>query len=685
MDSAQELFATAVDREAAGDLRGAKALYGKVIETDDEEYAPAAAMRLARVLEGMGDLAGARSAYRIAADSGHPLHSGVAVRRLAGADARRHEAAAPTLLAPVANPDLYRRNAFRLSGLPVDATARDLRRRADQLRAAERLGAPVTMPTSSLPPVEAPDPAAVREALTLVRDPTRRIVEELFWFWEIRPSDAPDSGPALHDAAVLAHAQALDAGDGADPALWRRAYEHWAAVVEETECWQWLEQRVTQLADRRLTEQTIETMRAELPRAVLAPQADLAVRAAEAGAEDVARAHVEALRRSGFPVAVVTEALAAATKHLSARVRTACQNAERVTAADPEDGADAVDTLLDQVEPLLRALRLVLGATTSAYGAAADGLALSVNTCVIRFVNEGHDFEDAFEQLEEVLDIAVSAQVRAAIEPSFVAAGSNVLGELCQDAADRATALPEEGARIAAELIAELRPTLLAMAARADPENPLYRECMDGVALCVVNCLGSFHGATGDDETTLDGLDGALDIAVGDEARVSITQAIDVVRGGVDPPCWFCRAHNGKDAVYEVAVHGEVDQSEFPKVTWKTAAVAVPRCHSCRVAHERRDWLDSGWVSAPIPLLGVPLIAIGMVALFNADFEVPAVLFYLLVAIFLLFSVYGSLVNARQRRATARQARLNAALSGFPPIQQLDGLGWRLGARPPGL
>ncbi|WP_086820611.1 hypothetical protein [Allokutzneria sp. NRRL B-24872] len=685
MDSAQELFATAVDREAAGDLRGAKALYGKVIETDDEECAPAAAMRLARMLEGVGDLAGARSAYRAAADSGHPLHSGVAARRLAGAGAPRRAAAAPKLLEPVANPELYRRNAFRLSGLPVDATARDLRRRAEQLRAAERLGAPVTVTSSPLPPVEAPDPAAVREALTLVRDPTRRIVEELFWFWENQSPDAPDSGPALHDAAVLAHAQALDAGHDADPALWRRAYEHWAAVAEETECWQWLAERVVQLADRRLTEETVETMRAELPRAVLAPQADLAVRAAEAGAEDIARAHVEALRRSGFPVAVITDALAAATRHLSARVRTACQNAERATAADPEDGADAVDALLDQVEPLLRALRLVLGATTSAYGAAADALALSVNTCVIRFVNEGHDFEDAFEQLEEVLDIAVSEQARAAIEPSFVAAGSNVLGELCQDAADRATALPEQGAQIAGELIAEMRPTLLAMAARADPENPLYRECLDGVALCVVSCLGSFHGATGDDETTLDGLDGALDIAVGDEARVSITQAIEVVRGGLNPPCWFCQAHNGKDAAYEVAVHGEVDQSEFPKVTWKTAAVAVPRCVSCREAHQHRDWLEAGWVSSLITLFGAPLVAVGMVVLFNEGFEVPAVLFYLLVAIFLLFAVYGSLVNARQRRATARQAHLTAALSRFPPIQQLEGLGWRLGARPPGL
>ncbi|MCP3804376.1 tetratricopeptide repeat protein [Allokutzneria sp. A3M-2-11 16] len=670
MDSAQQLFGTAVDREAAGDLRSAKALYGKVIDTGDEEYAPAAAVRLARLLETTGDLAGARSAYRVAADSGHPLHSRLAARRLAGTATRRY-AAEPKLLEPVANPDLYRRNAFRLSGLPVDATARDLRRRGEQLRAAERLGALV----------EEVDPGAVREALTLVRDPARRIVEELFWLWENQSPEASGGGPALHDAAVLAHAQALDAGDDADPALWRRAYEYWGAVVEEAECWQWLADRVAQLADRRISGQTVETMRAELPRAVLAPQAALAARAAEAGADDIARAHVESLRRSGFPIDVITEALGAATKHLTARVRSACRKAERLTVADPEDGADAVDALLDKVEPLLKAVRLVLGENSNAYGAAADAVALSVNTCVVRYVNEGHDFGDAFEQLEEVLDIAISPQARAAVEPSYVAAGSNVLGELCEDAADRATALPEEGARIAESLLDEIQPTVAALAARVDPDDPLYRECLDGVALCAVSCLGSFHGATGDDETTLAGLSRALDLAVGGEAR----SAIEVVRIGLRSVCWFCQAEDGRTAVLEAALHGEVDRSELPRVTWKTAGVVVPRCTGCRAAHDRRDRLDSGWAAAPIPVLGVPLVLGGTFALFDAEFGPFSALLFVFVSVFVLFSAYGALVNARQRRAEERRAHLNAALSRFPPIQQLELLGWRLGARPPGL
>ncbi|MFB9907497.1 hypothetical protein [Allokutzneria oryzae] len=685
MESAQQLFGTAVDLEASGDLRGAKALYDKAIETGDEEYAPAAAVRLGGVLAALGDLGGARSAYRDAVDSGHPLHARVAARRLGGPAMPPLAAAEPKLLEPVANPDLYRRNAFRLSGLPVDATARDLRRRGEHLRAAERLGAPVTVTSSPLPPVPAPEPAAVREALSIVRDPTRRIVEEVFWFWERQSEQAEDSGPALHDAAVLAHAQALDAGHDADPALWRRAYEYWNAVLDETECWQWIEQRVAQLDDRRLSQRTVDTIRAELPRALLAPQATLTVRAAEAGDERTARAHLESLRRSGFAADTVTEALAAATRHLTSRIRAACQHAEQVTAADPEDGSEAVDTMLEQVEPLLRALRLALGEGSAAFGAAADAVALSVNTCVIRYVNAGHDFGDAFEQLEEVLDIAVSRQVRAAIEPSFVAAGSNVLGEHCEDAAARAAALPEEGARIAESLLAVVRPTLTVLAERVDPLDAHYRECLDGVALCVVSCLGSYHGATGDDEATIAGLGSALGVAVGAEVRSAIEQAIEVVRGGHGTDCWFCRgkAHDG--TTFEAALHGEVDHSALPRVTWKTATVPVPRCIGCFAEHNKKDWLDSGWVAAPIPLLGVPALVIGAGWLITSDTAVVLVVLFVLVFVFVLFAVYGALITARQRRAARRLSHLNASVSGFPPIQHLEALGWRIGARPPGL
>jgi len=63
-----------------------------------------------------------------------------------------------------ANPKVYRRNAFRVSGLPVEATPRDISRHAEKLRILQRynVGDNGKTPLAIDPP---PDQYAVREAL----------------------------------------------------------------------------------------------------------------------------------------------------------------------------------------------------------------------------------------------------------------------------------------------------------------------------------------------------------------------------------------------------------------------------------------------------------------------------------------------------------------------------------------
>lgn len=143
-------------------------------------------------------------------------------------------------LGAVATPELYQRNAFRLSGLPVDASARQVRRRADEVEAAVRLDAELTVGDAWLPPAEvAVDD--VRAALHRLRDPVRRIVDELFWLWPglggdtladaaLIWADAVEADPpvpvtraiARHNRAVVGHPQRAG-GHDARPAPHRGA------------------------------------------------------------------------------------------------------------------------------------------------------------------------------------------------------------------------------------------------------------------------------------------------------------------------------------------------------------------------------------------------------------------------------------------------------------------------------
>jgi flagellar motor protein MotB len=144
-------------------------------------------------------------------------------------------------------PGLYRDNAFRVTGLAVDATPRDIRRRSDRLRMMNRLGTGQDDEPVLLPPGEPVDAEAYEQAVQRLRDPVCRLVDELFWFWPVGGTDPAmdalrrgetdeaariwrdsSSAVAAHNLAVLTHVRALE-----DGGPWERAFAHWRAVVDD--------------------------------------------------------------------------------------------------------------------------------------------------------------------------------------------------------------------------------------------------------------------------------------------------------------------------------------------------------------------------------------------------------------------------------------------------------------------
>jgi hypothetical protein len=208
--------------------------------------------------------------------------------------------------AEVAGPRMYRRNAFRLTGLPTDAGPRAVRQRRQRVMPALEAGADVDL--GHRLPV---GPGEVRAAFDLILgDPRRRLMDELFWLWDTPEAacGCPRTLHRDHDAAVTAHCAALDMeldSDGftarqAEQAeqLWSEAARLWGRVLRRAAFWDHVRWRVTALDERQLDESVVGALRDGLPAALVRPLVELAAAKGESRLAERARAWPRAPRRA---------------------------------------------------------------------------------------------------------------------------------------------------------------------------------------------------------------------------------------------------------------------------------------------------------------------------------------------------------------------------------------------------
>lgn len=203
-------------------------------------------------------------------------------------------------LLEAAGPRMYRRNSFRITGLPTSADRRTVRQRQQRITPALELGADVDLGHSL--PVRLDD---IRGAFDrILGDPRRRLVDELLWLWdEDEVDDGRGGGTATrscpcpktlhhdHDAAVRAHSAALDlevenAPLSADRQRLDEATQHWSnaarlwgQVLRRAVFWDHVRHRIAVLDDRQLDESVIDTLRDTLPTTLVKPLIELAAAA----------------------------------------------------------------------------------------------------------------------------------------------------------------------------------------------------------------------------------------------------------------------------------------------------------------------------------------------------------------------------------------------------------------------
>lgn len=294
------------------------------------------------------------------------------------------------VLARISGADLYRANAFRVTGLPADATPSRIRGAREEALLMSRLGAPAAPGAGRTPAADGEE--ALRAAYETLRDPVARLTHELLW---PEGQSAPAWGGAEeHERAARTHREAVE-GEAAGPyepgspeagrldELWRRSLAGWASVLADHDFWDHARRRVGEIGDPRLTTGTVRRLRDRLPRHLASVTAELALRSAMRGRPAAAGRLVALLHGSPLPERAVGEALREAVRPAETALRAACTTAREAVAAKEGDGGPAARTLLERTAEPLAVVRRLLGPDAPLTSALEEEIASALNQCAV--------------------------------------------------------------------------------------------------------------------------------------------------------------------------------------------------------------------------------------------------------------------------------------------------------------
>ena len=374
-------------------------------------------------------------------------------------------------------PLVYFHDAFRITGLPVDASTRDIKRRVDDLKAAAEMGDDDDEHTHAFALNPPPEVDHIREAAQRLHDPERRIIEEFFWFW---PQESGQSGSdraltalrngdkdtafkvwsaatqddeetpsisAKHNLAVMYHMVALDSeilalkGDfSADQITtvskyWATCLKWWGELADSETFWSLVAERIRMLDDHRLTTGFVRRMRGTLPNALQQVNAMLALQFAEKGKYDHAKRHIAYMNQVHQSSDDVDRVISDILKPLETRVNGAVEQAVAKSKRDATNGAATAKELLDATKQPLAVIRSLLdeGHTIRSY--LFELVYDACSTCLIAYGNKTEDWATCIALLKITEPLAVTDEARNKIRTNIAQAEENhrqkTLHELC--------------------------------------------------------------------------------------------------------------------------------------------------------------------------------------------------------------------------------------------------------------
>jgi len=184
--------------------------------------------------------------------------------------------------------------------------------------------------------------------------------------------------------------------------------------------WSFIDERIRELDDARLTIGVGRKIRSRLPVALLSVNAKLSMSAAELQQWGEAERQLGIIRASGFAEDQINEALQNVLTPVCERIRTYCQDCKQQASADVDHANDVAERLLSRATPGLEILDRLLSANQPIRVSVRDEVALAALEALIGFGNKTKKWGETLALLERVRSVAVSQSVCGRIDENLV-------------------------------------------------------------------------------------------------------------------------------------------------------------------------------------------------------------------------------------------------------------------------
>lgn len=613
-------------------------------------------------------------------------------------------------LIQTANLKLYRRNVFRITGLPVDASARQIAKRANQLKLAGSIGHDTEQKHSALSIHPAPNDEQIQEALQRIKEPELRLIDEYFWFWPMhesgsaqdpalqalqageipdalevwreKESDATCGAIAAHNLAVFDHMVAIDwtLAQFADPTnadaatraerYWQQAMDRWEHVATDGTVWDWLKDRIRTINDPRLTTGFARRMEAALPEAMDKINAQAALRFAKAGDIDAARMHIRIMNQTHQGLDDVESTAEMVLMPLRRRIEQRIAHAKKAAKADGTSAVTIAQGLLNESIPMMPLFELFHGDShhkTELF----DEVAETANQLGVIYQKATEQNEGLVELLSHAMTCASGEDLKSRIRENIRLIEGNLRFDKIMPVLEAIKDLNESKATPAVRLN-QIENRIIAMAAPFASEPIGEKTLADLVASTLRNISIDAFNDGEDIATAQKAICLAGDHAEDEQLIKQIAKDRRLVEERLGRSlCVHCGKRVGDPAYkHEFAMYGDVKpdlSGPYGRIQYRTGKISVPRCTVCGQIHKKSK------ANANALCLGI--IGLSIVLGFYFMAQIGIVGFWFIVGGILVGLVSWNLDLAPHNNAETKARK-------HPNIRELQSKGWQFGHGP---
>lgn len=487
---------------------------------------------------------------------------------------------------------LYEKNIFRVTGLPVDATAKEVAKQVQKLQMLAEMGGESATSKAAFSRVSPPTNDEIREALARMKDPEHRIVDEFFWYWPERFGESKNdpaiqavlagnsnhaaeiwqaredqgSTVARHNIAVMFHMSAVDwthyqTRSALDQKraekikeYWRESLSRWEDLIDSDALWSILKDRIRSMEDDALTTGFVRRLQRLLPQALDRVNAEAALKLAEFGLMDWAEFHVNLMNEThqGLDdVESTAEMVLAPTK---ARVEQHLLAFNKKTNSEPKNGTTYAVELLLLCKPMIDLFDLFHGVGSYQRNDLFDKVAQTVVKIARADWEENHDARKILPIFEKALELASGTNLRDQIKKE-ISDINKVIALAPIFEALKEIHESKDKSRVKLQRITKsIIPQLPALSQQCGYHSKSFMDLSDTVAVVLKGISVNAYNDENDGSTALTAIRIASGLARKPDLKERIaTDAKTLEKNTGTADCYYCGSQPG-DGKYKVEV-----------------------------------------------------------------------------------------------------------------------------------